>query len=88
MRLEPFDSDLARAARLPVRRVRVSAAFKEIPMKEAAVMARLQKQGPVASAELARSKCMKPQSIRTAIASDVQETLFAAGQIIKKLAVN
>jgi DNA-binding MarR family transcriptional regulator len=54
---------------LLVRRVRAAAALHELSLTEAAVMARLDKDGPATTADLARAEGMKPQSMGTTIAA-------------------
>src|ERR1700734_578370 len=61
--------DFSHAIGLLVRRVRAAAASHELSLTEAAVMARLAKQGPATTADLARAEGMKPQSMRTTIAA-------------------
>jgi DNA-binding MarR family transcriptional regulator len=62
-------SDFAHAIGLLLRRVRAASASHEISLTEAAVMARLAKDGPATTAELARAEGMKPQSMGTTIAA-------------------
>lgn len=52
-----------------MRRVRAAAASHELSLTEAAVMARLDKDGPATTADLARAEGMKPQSMGTTIAA-------------------
>src|SRR5580658_9295749 len=61
--------DFTQAIGLLVRRVRAAAASHEISLTEAAVMARLDKEGPATIADLARAESMKPQSMGTTIAA-------------------
>jgi DNA-binding MarR family transcriptional regulator len=61
--------DLTQAIGLLVRRVRAAAASHELSLTESAVMARLAKDGPATTADLARAECMKPQSMGTTIAA-------------------
>jgi len=135
--LESEVIDLTQAIGLLIRRVRAAAASHELSMTESAVMARLVKNGPATTADLARAESVKPQSMgatittleerglverkphptdgrqmnieltakglavrnsvtdakRTWLAQAIaqldkqdQETLFAAGEIIKRLA--
>ncbi len=67
--LETAEIDFAHAIGLLVRRVRAAAASHELSWTEAAVMARLAKDGPATTAELARSESMKPQSMGATIAA-------------------
>ena len=52
-----------------MRRVRATAASQELSLTEAAVIARLEKDGPATTAGLARAEGMKPQSMGTAVAA-------------------
>jgi DNA-binding MarR family transcriptional regulator len=61
--------DFTQAVGLLVRRVRAAAASHEISLTESAVMARLSREGPATTAELARAEGMKPQSMGTTIAA-------------------
>src|ERR1700730_622858 len=61
--------DLIQAIGLLVRRVRAAAASHELSLTESAVMARLAKDGPATTADLARAECMKPQSMGATIAA-------------------
>jgi DNA-binding MarR family transcriptional regulator len=67
--LEIAAIDFAHAIGLLVRRVRAAAASHELSLTEAAVMARLAKEGPATTADLARAESMKPQSMGTTIAA-------------------
>jgi DNA-binding MarR family transcriptional regulator len=62
-------TDFIQAIGLLVRRVRAAAASHELSLTEAAVMARLAKDGPATTADLARAESMKPQSMGTTIAA-------------------
>src|ERR1700732_4793 len=61
--------DFIQAIGLLVRRMRAAAASHELSLTEAAVMARLAKDGPATTADLARAESMKPQSMGTTIAA-------------------
>ena len=61
--------DFIQAIGLLVRRVRTAAASHELSLTEAAVMARLAREGPATTADLARAEGMKPQSMGTTIAA-------------------
>jgi DNA-binding MarR family transcriptional regulator len=61
--------DFGQAIGLLVRRVRAAAALQELSLTEAAVMARLMKDGPATTADLARAEGMRPQSMGTTIAA-------------------
>src|SRR5215472_6847129 len=69
---KPFDTavvDFGQAIGLLVRRVRAAAASHEPSLTEAAVMARLAKDGPATTADLARAESVKPQSMGATIAA-------------------
>ena len=61
--------DFIHATGLLVRRVRAAAASHELSLTESAVMARLARNGPATTAELARAEGMKPQSMGATIAA-------------------
>jgi DNA-binding MarR family transcriptional regulator len=61
--------DFGQAIGLLVRRVRAAAASHELSLTEAAVMARLAKDGPATIADLARAGSVKPQSMGATIAA-------------------
>ena len=61
--------DFSQAIGLLVRRVRAAAASHDLSLTESAVMARLAKEGPATTAELARAESMKPQSMGTTVAA-------------------
>ena len=61
--------DFTQAIGLLMRRVRAAAGSHELSLTEAAVMARLDKDGPATTADLARAEGMKPQSMGTTIAA-------------------
>jgi DNA-binding MarR family transcriptional regulator len=67
--LEASIADLAQAIGLLVRRVRAASASHELSWTESAVMARLAKDGPATTADLARAEAMKPQSMGATIAA-------------------
>lgn len=60
---------MIQAIGLLVRRVRAAAASHELSLTESAVMARLAKEGPATTADLARAEGMKPQSMGTTVAA-------------------
>ena len=62
-------TDFTRTIGLLVRRVRASAGPHEFSLTEASVMARLSREGPATTADLARAESVKPQSMGTTIAS-------------------
>jgi DNA-binding MarR family transcriptional regulator len=61
--------DFIQAVGLLVRRVRAAAASDGLSMTEALVMARLAREGPATTADLARAESMKPQSMGTTISA-------------------
>ena len=61
--------DLTQAIGLLLRRVRAAAAAEELSWTESLVMARLAKDGPATTADLARAEGMKPQSMGTTVAA-------------------
>jgi DNA-binding MarR family transcriptional regulator len=67
--LEASVIDLTQAIGLLVRRVRAAAASHELSLTESAVLARLSKDGPATTAELARAESMKPQSMGATVAA-------------------
>jgi len=62
-------NDFAQAIGLLVRRIRAASTMHDLSWTESAVMARLAKEGPATTAELARSEGVKPQSMGTVVAS-------------------
>jgi DNA-binding MarR family transcriptional regulator len=67
--LEISAIDFTQAVALLIRRVRAAAASHELSLTESAVMARLAKDGPTTTADLARAEGMKPQSMGTTVAA-------------------
>lgn len=67
--LEICAIDFTQAVALLIRRVRAAAASHELSLTESAVMARLAKDGPTTTADLARAEGMKPQSMGTTVAA-------------------
>jgi DNA-binding MarR family transcriptional regulator len=61
--------DFTQAIGLLVRRVRAAASSQELSLTESVVIARLAKDGPATTADLARAEGMKPQSMGTTIAA-------------------
>lgn len=69
---KPFDvaiADMAHAIGQLIRRMRAAAAEHELSLTESAVLARLSKNGPATTAELARSESVKPQSMGATVAA-------------------
>lgn len=62
-------AELTQAIGLLVRRVRAAAASEELSLTEAAVLGRLEREGPATTAELARAENMKPQSMGATVAA-------------------
>ena len=62
-------SDLARTLGRLVRHMRAAAAQHELSLTESSVLARLGREGPATTAELARAEGMRPQSMSAAIAT-------------------
>jgi len=67
--LDTAVNDFIHAIGLLVRRVRAAAASHELSLTESAVMARLARDGPATTADLARAEGMKPQSMGATIAA-------------------
>ncbi len=61
--------DFIQAIGLLVRRVRAAAASHELSLTESAVLARLAKDGPATTADLARAENMRPQSMGSTVAA-------------------
>ena len=61
--------DFSQALGLLIRRVRAAAGSHDLSLTESAVMARLAREGPATTADLARAESMKPQSMRTTISA-------------------
>lgn len=68
-------SDFAQALGQFVRRVRAASAAQQLSWTESAVMARLSRDGPATTADLARAENMRPQSMGTTIAGLEQRGL-------------
>jgi DNA-binding MarR family transcriptional regulator len=82
MAQKAFDTaitDFVQSVGLLVRRARTAAASHELSWTETSVMARLAKDGPATTADLARAQGMRPQSMRTILA-----TLEKMGMIQRK----
>src|SRR5262249_21778951 len=62
-------TDFLQAIGLLVRRARAAAAGHGLSLTESSVIARLARDGPATSADLARAEGMKPQSMGTTIAA-------------------
>jgi DNA-binding MarR family transcriptional regulator len=55
--------ELTQSIGLLVRRIRAAAASSELSLTESAVLARLERDGPATTADLARAESVKPQSM-------------------------
>jgi DNA-binding MarR family transcriptional regulator len=66
---EPGANDLIHSVGLLVRRVRAAAASHELSLSESSVMARLSRNGPATTADLARAEGVRPQSMGATIAA-------------------
>lgn len=62
-------ADFTQSMGLLIRRVRAAAASHELSLTEAAVIRRLENDGPATTADLARAESMKPQSMGTSVAA-------------------
>jgi DNA-binding MarR family transcriptional regulator len=62
-------NDFAQAVGLLMRRMRAAGSMHDLSWTESAVMARLSKDGPATTAELARAEGVKPQSMGTVISA-------------------
>jgi DNA-binding MarR family transcriptional regulator len=67
--LEVAVIDFLQAVGLLLRRVRAAAASHELSLTESSVMARLSREGPATTADLARAESVKPQSMGATIAA-------------------
>ena len=74
--LEAAVSELTQSIGQLIRRVRAAAAFHELSLTEAAVIARLAREGPSTTADLARAENMKPQSMGATIAALAERGLI------------
>ncbi|AEU35965.1 MarR family winged helix-turn-helix transcriptional regulator [Granulicella mallensis] len=72
-------TDFTHSIGLLVRRARVASSSQELSWTETSVLKRLAKEGPATTADLARMQGMRPQSMRTIIA-----TLEKLGMIVRK----
>jgi len=62
-------NDFMQAVGQFVRRVRAASASHDLSWTQTSVMARLDREGPATTADLARAESMRPQSMRTTIAA-------------------
>lgn len=72
---ESAAADLMQGVGVLVRRVRGEAGHEGPSWSQASAMGRLQRQGPMTTAELARAELVKPQSMGTLLAELEQEGL-------------
>ena len=70
-------ADFVHAVGLLVRRVRAVSAAHELSWSEAAVMGRLDRDGPATTADLARAEAVRPQSMGATIAALEERGLVA-----------
>ncbi len=70
-------ADLATAIGRLLRRLRAEANPSALALSQMGALARLEQNGPMATAELARAELMKPQSMGVILASLEQEGLIA-----------
>jgi DNA-binding MarR family transcriptional regulator len=68
-KLEPEIADFTQAIGLLVRRVRAAGRTHELSLTESAVLARLDREGPATTADLARAEGVKPQSMGATVAA-------------------
>jgi DNA-binding MarR family transcriptional regulator len=71
--LEPIVADLTQAIGQLLRRLRSEANPGELNLSQSSVMARLDRAGPMTTADLARAESMKPQSMKSILASLEEE---------------
>jgi DNA-binding MarR family transcriptional regulator len=67
--LDTVVADLTLAVGQLLRRLRTEADPGELNLSQAGVLARLDRDGPMTTADLARAEAMKPQSMKTILAS-------------------
>jgi len=67
--MERDAAELVQAIGLLLRRIRAAAASHELSLTEYAVLSRLDKQGPLTAADLARAEGVRPQSMGTTVAA-------------------
>jgi DNA-binding MarR family transcriptional regulator len=72
-------TDFGRSIGLLVRRARAAAASSDLSWTETGVLKRLANGGPATTADLARAEGMRPQSMRTVVAS-----LEKMGMVVRK----
>ena len=70
-------SDFAQTIGRLVRHMRAAAAQHELSLTESAVLARLGREGPATTAELARAENMRPQSMSVAVSTLEERGLVA-----------
>jgi DNA-binding MarR family transcriptional regulator len=67
--LDPVAADLMLALGQLVRRLRTEASPGDLNLSQASALARLERDGPMTTADLARAEAMKPQSMKAILAS-------------------
>jgi DNA-binding MarR family transcriptional regulator len=71
--LEPVVTDLTMAIGQLLRRLRAEAIPGDLNLSQSSALARLEREGPMTTADLARAESMKPQSMKSILASLEQE---------------
>lgn len=71
--LEPVVTDLTLAIGQLLRRLRSEANPGELNLSQSSTLARLERAGPMTTADLARAESMKPQSMKSILASLEEE---------------
>lgn len=74
--LDIVASDLTTAIGRLLRRLRTEANPTELPLSQMGVLSRLEQNGPMTTADLARAELMKPQSMGVILASLEQDGLI------------
>ena len=80
MKSKPYDIttvELGQSIGRLYRRIRSAAADQELSLTEAAVLVRLDKEGPATTADLARAESVKPQSMGATVAALEERGLLA-----------
>ncbi|HEX8785210.1 MAG TPA: MarR family transcriptional regulator [Telluria sp.] len=75
--LEPVADDLTLAIGQLLRRLRTEAHPGDLTLSQSSVLARLEREGPATTADLARAEAMKPQSMKAILASLEEEGCVA-----------
>jgi DNA-binding MarR family transcriptional regulator len=77
--LAPLVADLTLAIGQLIRRLRSETAAGELNLSQAGALSRLDRDGPMTTADLARAEAMKPQSMKAVLAS-LEEAACVARQ--------